>query len=395
MESAPDDILISIFTVYTNVHHLNLSPTSLLSINKRIHSLVLGTPTLWSSFRLNVRSLSGIRRLLENGNIERYLQHSEGPGLDIDLDIDIVWHNTTSRSIDHMISCNVSPLEVFSCPMMNCQLIPTRQAALVRLIHVLMGASEAGVLNRYTRWRSLQLNLKGVVDGDKLLGEYLNVPVPRPGFTYEAPRLTKIILSDSFITLLPVSTTNLRHLEVRRACLPEDLDLHKVESFGYAQYSRFIKSYINLTPERLPSVSTLVLIPDSPLSLTESSVFPRLRTISVYCDLFHSVGKSFHVFKPNQHLATLVLINVFPLQFLHSLISINDWSIGQIKLVHQHSCSGEKRAREVMSWLEAEVPPVTRHLWSQTMSDWRKKDVGIDITDDPYFHKVLEKSRDW
>ncbi|KAG8817908.1 hypothetical protein FRC17_011045 [Serendipita sp. 399] len=395
MESAPDDILTTIFTIYTSVEHLNLSPTGLLGINKRIHNLVLSTPTLWSSFRLNIRSLSNIHKLLEGGSIELYLQQSEGPGLDVDLDIDVVWHPATSRSDDHMLSCDVSPLEVFSCPMMNCQLIPTRQAALIRLFHILMGASsKTGVLNRYGRWKSLQLDLRGITDGDRQSGGSLSIPFPRAGFTYEAARLNRIVLTDSFITFLPITATNLRHLELRRACFLPDLNLQTVETFGYIPYSAYSRSRTSFTTTQFPRLTTLNLLPYSPLSLLELSDCLTLHTIAIHCTrVMPTTTSIFREFKPRRRsIETLVLLNATPSQLCGLLVDTADWHFVRLKFVRQSTCwKADKRASDTTDVI-APSEALSRKLLLETMEKWKGRVAEIDTTEDPYLHQLLALS---
>jgi hypothetical protein len=122
MEDTPDDILCLIFETY--VHDLQLSPTNLLTVNRRWHALLVGTSTLWTRISIVVDSFDTIPSIIGNSKCQPVnmatlpLLIYLGRSGELPLDVLIRWEPVDTSS-DEIEASIVSYMNSFS-PLLGC-----------------------------------------------------------------------------------------------------------------------------------------------------------------------------------------------------------------------------------------------------------------------------------
>ncbi|PVF94162.1 hypothetical protein CPB86DRAFT_789336 [Serendipita vermifera] len=181
MDKVPEDILLLIFGIY--VHEYNLSATSLLTVCRRWHDVLLSNPTSWSQVKIVVESLQSIPTILAGGRygLQAYLSRSEKEDASVLLDISIEWPWTKDKKEEHGRACPLPIGQFEECPPAECGLARRRVQQLKDLFKVLIDADGS---NYVKRWASLKLDLHNIdpiqdeFDPISLFGNAREVVIP-------------------------------------------------------------------------------------------------------------------------------------------------------------------------------------------------------------------------
>ncbi|PVF94163.1 hypothetical protein CPB86DRAFT_800695 [Serendipita vermifera] len=249
MDKAPDDILLLVFSIY--VHEYNLSATSLLTVCRRWHSLLLSNPTSWSRVKILIKSLESIPTIIDGASgrygLLSYLSRSEKDGAKILLDIEINQLDPEDLETVHKKACpHRSHRNRGWCVSWKCQLPTYRRRQFKELLKLLV---ERG--NRHLRrWATFTFSPTWELDP----GEVFNLP--------------PLVLSETKILFPNLHSIKLYHVDVdfRNIGLP---NLRKFVQEGYNSIE---------TLESVGSVEMLEIPAWKPFS-RHLSTWPRLHTL--------------------------------------------------------------------------------------------------------------------
>jgi hypothetical protein len=156
MDKAPNDILLLIFDIH--IHDHLLSATSLLTVCRRWHDLLLANPSFWSRVTLNIISIETVSTILTKGRygLEAYLARSDKDSANVLLHIDIRWEKSNNIVEEHNKVCPHLLTEKGHCTLVKCGLYKQRKQQLQNLFKVLIGAPKN---NYFNRWATIKLDL--------------------------------------------------------------------------------------------------------------------------------------------------------------------------------------------------------------------------------------------
>jgi hypothetical protein len=159
MDNVPDDILLLVFGIY--IQDDQLPATSLLSVCRRWHDLMISNPSFWSRITVIVNSMETIPTILGDGpyGLKAYLARSNKEGTNILLDLDIKWKSPKDFIEEHKKMCPYPLTErrgIRGCVGRKCELSERCNKQLQDLFKMLIGIHED---NCILRWATLKLDV--------------------------------------------------------------------------------------------------------------------------------------------------------------------------------------------------------------------------------------------
>jgi hypothetical protein len=168
MDNVPDDILLLVFGIY--IHDDRLPATSLLSVCRRWHDLLISNPSFWSRVTVIISSTETIPTILGDGpyGLKAYVARSNKEGTNIFLDLDIKLKGLKYFIEEHIKTCSYSYTEKGGCLGEKsfgeeCDLSKQYKRQLQDLFKVFVGIPENDCISR---WATLKLDMTYVQEAN-------------------------------------------------------------------------------------------------------------------------------------------------------------------------------------------------------------------------------------